>query len=95
MVDRSFGEFIWDVTKEIANIRKHGIDFSTAAGAFGDSGRKLYMDSKHSIQEPRYFCVAKVAGRIMTVRFLYRHGKIRIFGAGYWRKGVKLYEAPD
>jgi hypothetical protein len=29
---------------------------------------------------------------IITVRFTYRYGKIRIFGAGYWRKGKKEYE---
>jgi hypothetical protein len=28
----------------------------------------------------------------MTVRFTYRAGVIRIFGAGYWRKGKKIYE---
>ncbi|PIQ81816.1 MAG: hypothetical protein COV76_06885 [Candidatus Omnitrophica bacterium CG11_big_fil_rev_8_21_14_0_20_64_10] len=30
--------------------------------------------------------------RILTVRFVYRSGKIRIFGAGYWRGGRKYYE---
>ena len=29
---------------------------------------------------------------IMTVRFAYRDGKIRIFGAAFWRKGKKRYE---
>ena len=28
----------------------------------------------------------------MTVRFTWRDGQIRIFGAGYWRKGRKIYE---
>lgn len=28
----------------------------------------------------------------MTVRFTYRGGVIRIFGAGYWRKGKQIYE---
>jgi hypothetical protein len=28
---------------------------------------------------------------ILTVRFTWRSGKIRIFGAGYWRKGQKIY----
>ena len=27
----------------------------------------------------------------MTVRFTYRKNKIRIFDAGYWRKGKKIY----
>jgi hypothetical protein len=28
----------------------------------------------------------------MTVRFAHRGGKIRIFGAAFWRKGKKRYE---
>jgi hypothetical protein len=28
----------------------------------------------------------------VTVRFTYREGVIRIYGAGYWRKGRKIYE---
>jgi hypothetical protein len=28
----------------------------------------------------------------MTVRFTWRAGRIRIIGAGYWRKGKKIYE---
>jgi hypothetical protein len=28
----------------------------------------------------------------MTVRFTYRKDLIRILGAGYWRKGKKIYE---
>ncbi len=29
---------------------------------------------------------------IITVRFTYRGKKIRIFGAGFWREGKKIYE---
>ena len=43
-------------------------------------------------KEPRYFCIGKVDDRILTVRFVYRNNKIRIIGAGYWRKGRKYYE---
>jgi pyruvate ferredoxin oxidoreductase gamma subunit len=35
----------------------------------------------------------RVADGILTVRFTYRGNVIRIIGAGYWRKGKKLYEA--
>jgi hypothetical protein len=28
----------------------------------------------------------------MTMRFTWREGRIRIFGAGYWRKGKTIYE---
>ena len=34
----------------------------------------------------------KIKNKICTVRFTYRNGCIRIFGAGYWRQGKKDYE---
>ena len=34
----------------------------------------------------------KTGEKIATVRFTMRDSKIRIIGAGYWRKGQKLYE---
>ena len=84
--------FIWDVRRELDNIKKHGVDFITAAKAFKDPKRKVYTDSKHSRKEQRFFCIGKVENKILTVRFVYRGGKIRIFGAGYWRKGKSYYE---
>jgi len=84
--------FVWDQKKELLNIRKHGVDFIVAAEAFKDSKRKIFIDSKHNKKEPRLFCLGKVRGKVLTVRFTYRGEKIRIFGAGYWRKGVKYYE---
>jgi len=91
-VDKIFGDFIWDQRKELINIKKHGIDFATAAGAFKDTKRKIYTDSKHSEDEERFFCIGKAGGKILTVRFIYRQDKIRIFGAAYWRKGRVYYE---
>jgi uncharacterized protein len=85
-------DFIWDPQKEQLNIHKHGVDFTTAAKAFADPQRKIYIDSKHSAREERMFCIGKVEGKILTVRFIYREGKIRIIGAGYWRKGNGYYE---
>jgi len=89
---REYGAFIWDLNKEQENIRKHGINFIAASGAFLDAGRKIFIDSKHSESEERYFCIGKTGNKIVTVRFTYRGGKIRIIGAGYWRKGRKYYE---
>ena len=87
--------FIWDFERELDNIRKHNVDFATAAKVFKDPGRKIYVDSKHNEKEERFFCIGKVRDRILTVRFIYRGGKIRIFGAGYWRKGEKYYDKKD
>lgn len=91
-MDKELSSFIWDFEKESDNIHKHGIDFIMAAKAFKDPKRKIYTDSKHSKKEERFFCIGKVEGKILTVRFTYRGAKIRIFGAGYWRKGGRYYE---
>ena len=32
-----------------------------------------------------------IFGSFMWDRFTYREGMIRIYGAGYWRKGAKYY----
>ena len=87
-----YGSFVWDVDKEMANIAKHGVDFRTAAKVFRDPNRKVFKDEKHSVSEPRLFCIGKVEKKVLTVRFVFIEGKIRIFGAGHWRKGAKYYE---
>ena len=84
--------FVWDPRKDFFNIYKHRVSFVTATRVFDDPHRKIYIDSKHSSDEARFFCVGKVENRVLTVRFVYRNDKIRIIGAGYWRKGVRLYE---
>lgn len=87
-----FGSFEWDPDKELINVIKHGVDFHTAARAFLDAKRIIAKDELHSVTEERLFCIGKVAGGILTVRFTYRKTMIRIIGAGYWRKGEHLYE---
>ena len=52
----------------------------------------LHNDTSYSGQEKRLYCIGKVGDGILTVRFTYRDQIIRIFGAGYWRKGKKIYE---
>lgn len=94
-MDRAFGSFVWDLEKERVNLAKHGVDFETAARAFLDPQRNIYADAKHSAKEPRYFCLGKVGYQVLTVRFLYRDNTVRIFGAGYWRKGKDLYEQSE
>jgi len=84
--------FEWNVEKDIENQDKHGISFTTAQYAFGDPCRVIAEDVSHSGAEERYYCLGKVADGILTVRFTYRKGVIRIIGAGYWRKGKKIYE---
>jgi uncharacterized DUF497 family protein len=84
--------FEWDPAKDRQNRQKHGVAFSTAQYAFADPKRVILADEEHSTGENRYFCLGRVGDGIVTVRFTYRNHVIRIFGAGYWRKGKKLYE---
>lgn len=85
-------QFGWDPSKDEENQRKHGVAFVEAQLAFMDPHCVIARDLNHSLEEERYYCFGDVAGHVMTVRFAYRFGLIRIFGAGYWRKGRKLYE---
>jgi uncharacterized DUF497 family protein len=82
----------WDENKNRENQEKHGVSFYLAQYAFADSNRVIAEDVGHSQTEQRYYCFGKVGDRIMTVRFTYRNRKIRIIGAGYWRKGKEIYE---
>ena len=85
--------FDWDPRKDLANQLKHGVSFAEAQRAFLDPRRVIARDLAHSDAEPRYYCMGIVEGRVLTVRFTYREGLIRIIGAGYWRMGRKVYEA--
>ena len=84
--------FDWDLEKDRENRSKHGISFGDAQLAFADPRRVIAEDLSHSSREKRYYCFGEVAGGILTVRFTYREGVIRIFGAGYWRKGKRIYD---
>ena len=84
--------FEWDEEKDKENQSKHGISFPTAQQAFFDPHRVIAEDINHSTEENRYYCMGRVGEGILTVRFTYRGNVIRIYGAGYWRKGRKTYE---
>ncbi len=84
--------FEWDPLKDIENQLKHSVSFDEAKYAFEDPNRLIAPDKTHSENESRYYCIGKVDESILTVRFTYRKQRIRIYGAGYWRKGKKVYE---
>jgi uncharacterized DUF497 family protein len=84
--------FEWDERKDAENQEKHGIPFALAQYAFADPHRVIAEDTTHSAKERRYFCFGRVGDGILTVRFTYRSGVMRIIGAGYWRKGKAIYE---
>ena len=84
--------FEWDSAKDLENRRKHGVPFEVAQHAFADPRRVIAEDVSHSRGEQRYYCFGRVGDGILTVRFTIRGNAIRIFGAGYWRKGKRIYE---
>lgn len=85
-------KFEWDDHKNRINLEKHEFSFEDAVAAFDDPQRIIQKDEKHSGAELRAFCFGKVDGEIITVRFTLRDSRVRIFGAGHWRKGEKIYE---
>jgi hypothetical protein len=84
--------FEWDSKKDRENRKKHGVSFGKAQFAFADPDRVIAEDLSHSAAEERHYCFGWVEGGVLTVRFTYRDDVIRIFGAGYWRKGKRTYE---
>ena len=84
--------FEWDLAKELENQQKHGVSFAEAQFAFADIERVIAEDLEHSTREKRYYCFGRVDRGVLTVRFTYRGGVIRIFGAGFWRKGKAIYD---
>jgi uncharacterized protein len=87
--------FEWDPRKDAENQRKHRVAFAEAQLAFLDPARVIAKDLAHSANEARFYCFGRVASAILTVRFTYREGVIRIIGAGYWRRGKKVYETEN
>lgn len=52
----------------------------------------LAEDAEHGLAEPRYFAFGMVHGGVLTVRFTIRGDRVRLIGAGYWRRGKHFYE---
>ncbi len=93
MAEETSTTFEWDTDKDLANREKHGVAFALAQRAFADPKRVIAEDVTHSTEdEKRHYCIGTVGDGILTVRFTYRAGRIRVFGAGYWRKGRQIYE---
>ena len=52
--------FEYDIEKNAANIRKHGISFKTAARVFFDYDRIEMFDEENSIEEERYDTIGNI-----------------------------------
>ncbi len=86
-------DFEWNDSKNAENVTKHKLSLYQAQETFFDVNRVILLDKEHSSLEKRYFYIGKTTdGSIATVRFTIRNSHIRTIGAGYWRKGKKIYE---
>ena len=87
-------DFEWNEAKDFANQEKHGVSFSEAQYAFLDKQRIIAKDLTHSKTKERFYCFGsnQEGTGILTVRFTFRNQRIRVIGAGYWRRGKKIYE---
>ena len=75
-------EFEWNLTKAIANERKHGISFSEASEVFDDDYSSCVQDPDHSWDEHRYLIFGKsYKERYLVVAFTERNARIRIISA--------------
>ena len=83
-------EFEWDIKKDRANQRKHGISFSLAALVFSDENRKERLDET-SIEEERWITVGLVDGEEVVVVYTIRDGVTRLISA----RGADRYERED
>ena len=73
--------FEWDMEKNKANIKKHGVAFEMAAKVFLDEKRIERYDAEHSsINESRYKTIGMV-GKVLTVIYTERKTAIRIISA--------------
>ncbi len=70
----------WDDNKNNANIKKHGIDFDTAALVFADDDRIEYYDRIHSQDEDRYIVIGCVQG-VLYVVYTMRDEAVRLISA--------------
>ena len=85
-------QFEWDTAKEEENLSKHGIGFSTIGIAWSDPNRMIFRHPGMTQNELRWQFSGFDGFGILTVRFTIRDGRIRVIGAGYWRKQKRIYE---
>jgi len=82
--------FEWDEEKEKINIRKHGIDFSTASHVFLDPNRLKYYDAAHSTAEKDRYITIGCIEEILTVVCTDRKNALRIISARLATKTERL-----
>jgi uncharacterized DUF497 family protein len=72
--------FQWDPAKARANLRKHGVDFADAVGAFEDP-LALTLDDPHPEEERFLTLGLDLVGRVTVVNWTWRGADIRLISA--------------
>ena len=85
-------KFEWDTREEIANRRKHGINFETAKALWFDENR-IEIIAPHPVEERRIL-IAHLHGKLWTAVYTIRdQSSIRLISVRRSReKEVTLYE---
>ena len=73
-------DFEWDPAKELANLKKHGLDFRTAAKVFLDP-HVIEFDDLVANEELRFNAIGLVDGRMLFVTYTMRGAVVRIISA--------------
>lgn len=73
-------DFEWDSAKELANRKKHGVDFRTAAKVFLDP-HVIEFDDLDATGELRFNAIGVVDGRTLFVAYTMRGDVVRIISA--------------
>jgi uncharacterized DUF497 family protein len=73
-------DFEWDGAKELANRKKHGLGFRTAAKVFLDP-HVIEFDDLDTTDELRFNAIGLVDGRMLFVTYTMRGTVVRIISA--------------
>lgn len=60
-------KFSWDEKKEVANRRKHKINFSEACLVFADKYALNLFDEKHSVDEDRWITMGQTPNGLILI----------------------------
>ena len=73
-------KFEWDKNKRLANIRKHGFDFTDVATVF-DSDTVTVEDDRYNYGEQRFITFGLFQGRVIAVVHTENDDLVRIISA--------------
>ena len=69
-------EFEFDPAKSVANLAKHGIDFTAAQSIWRDTHR-IEVPAR-TTDEPRWMVIGQIGGRCWSAVVTYRYEHVRI-----------------